>query len=249
MREGGVFLGANGELSTFVSSERVEFPEGITVYNFTVEGNHNYFVIAETDEFGQASVLVHNQGNYTEKKEPWPIRWWGSKNPYIKDISFADDKSATITLDRPEDVGRIYILYGHGIMDKPNTVQFEKDTYLKATFIMCHAGQSNEKILPKHRIPNYSTAVGETAWGGLRGRDNRQDPKQNEYWLEKVLEEAKKIAKEWLDGNPKLQKVEIIFGNIEKDRPGKQRDTSLRAQILEGNFPSQFIITIERAVP
>ena len=60
MREGDVFLGANGELCTFVSIERVEFEENIKVYNFTVDGNHNYFVIAETDEFGQTSVLVHN---------------------------------------------------------------------------------------------------------------------------------------------------------------------------------------------
>jgi hypothetical protein len=61
LREGDVFIGANGELSTFVSSKRVEFPDGITVYNFTVDGNHDYFVIAQTDEFGQTCVLVHNQ--------------------------------------------------------------------------------------------------------------------------------------------------------------------------------------------
>jgi hypothetical protein len=60
LRAGDVFIGVNGELCTFVSIERVEFSEGITVYNFTVEGNHNYFVIAQTDEFGQTSVLVHN---------------------------------------------------------------------------------------------------------------------------------------------------------------------------------------------
>ena len=60
LREGDVFLGANGELSTLVATERVVFPEGIKVYNFTVDGNHNYFVIAKCDEFGQMCVLVHN---------------------------------------------------------------------------------------------------------------------------------------------------------------------------------------------
>jgi len=60
VREGDVFLGANGELSTLIDVERVELEEPITVYNFTVEGNHNYFVIAVTDENGQTSVLVHN---------------------------------------------------------------------------------------------------------------------------------------------------------------------------------------------
>jgi hypothetical protein len=57
---GDVFLGTNGELSTLVDIERVVFPEGIKVYNFTVDGNHNYFVIAKCDEFGQTSILVHN---------------------------------------------------------------------------------------------------------------------------------------------------------------------------------------------
>jgi hypothetical protein len=60
LREGDVFIGANGELSTFVSKERIELDESITVYNFTVEGNHDYFVIAQTDEHGQTCVLVHN---------------------------------------------------------------------------------------------------------------------------------------------------------------------------------------------
>ena len=60
LQEWDVFLGANDELVTVVSIDRVACPEGVTVYNFTVDGNHNYFVIAETDEFGQTSVLGHN---------------------------------------------------------------------------------------------------------------------------------------------------------------------------------------------
>jgi len=60
LREGDVFLGANGELSTLVNLERVQFDETINVYNFTVDGNHNYFVIAQTGEYGQTCMLVHN---------------------------------------------------------------------------------------------------------------------------------------------------------------------------------------------
>ena len=60
LRVGDVFLGANGELTTVVAVERVEYPDGIMVYNFSVDGNHNYFVIAACDEYGQTSVLVHN---------------------------------------------------------------------------------------------------------------------------------------------------------------------------------------------
>jgi predicted GIY-YIG superfamily endonuclease len=69
LREGDVFLGANGELSILVSTERVEFPDGITVYNFTVDSNHNYFVIAETDELGQTCILVHNTCVYQATKD------------------------------------------------------------------------------------------------------------------------------------------------------------------------------------
>ena len=43
-----------------VAAERIEFSEGIKVNNFTVDGNHNYFVIAKCDEFGQTCILVHN---------------------------------------------------------------------------------------------------------------------------------------------------------------------------------------------
>jgi len=60
LREGDVFLGANGELSTVVSNERIVFPDKVKVYNFMVDGNHNYFVIAQTDDYGQTCILVHN---------------------------------------------------------------------------------------------------------------------------------------------------------------------------------------------
>ncbi|MDR2116071.1 MAG: HINT domain-containing protein, partial [Planctomycetaceae bacterium] len=63
LRVGDVFIGANGELSILVLTERVEFPEGITVYNFTVDGNHDYFVIAQEYKYGQTCILVHN-ANY-----------------------------------------------------------------------------------------------------------------------------------------------------------------------------------------
>ena len=60
LRVGDVFLGANGELSTLINVVRVEQEGGIAVFNFTVEGNHNYFILAKEYEYGQTSVLVHN---------------------------------------------------------------------------------------------------------------------------------------------------------------------------------------------
>jgi len=60
LRVGDVFLGANGELSTLTNAIRIEQDGGIAVFNFSVEGNHNYFIIAKDDEYGQSCVLVHN---------------------------------------------------------------------------------------------------------------------------------------------------------------------------------------------
>ena len=58
LRVGDVFLGANGELSTLVATERVA--GGIAVFNFRVDGNHNYYILTKEYEYGQTCVLVHN---------------------------------------------------------------------------------------------------------------------------------------------------------------------------------------------
>ena len=60
LRVGDVFLGADGKLSTLTNKTRVEQDGGIAVFNFTVEGNHNYFVLAKDFGYGQSCVLVHN---------------------------------------------------------------------------------------------------------------------------------------------------------------------------------------------
>jgi len=60
LRVGDVFLGANGELSTLTGILRVEQSGGINVFNFSVDGNHNYFILAKEYDFGQTTVLVHN---------------------------------------------------------------------------------------------------------------------------------------------------------------------------------------------
>ena len=57
---GDVFLGANGELSTLTNIVRVEQSGGVAVFNFTVDGNHNYFILAKDFDYGQSCVLVHN---------------------------------------------------------------------------------------------------------------------------------------------------------------------------------------------
>ena len=49
---GDVFLGANGKLSTLTNNVRVEQDGGIAVFNFEVEGNHNYFILAKNFGYG-----------------------------------------------------------------------------------------------------------------------------------------------------------------------------------------------------
>ena len=44
---------------------RVEQNGGIAVFNFTVEGNHNYFILEKDFDYGQTCVLVHN-ARYTD---------------------------------------------------------------------------------------------------------------------------------------------------------------------------------------
>ena len=58
LRVGDVFLGANGELSTLVATERVV--DSFAVFNFRVDGNHNYYILAKEYDYGQTCVLVHN---------------------------------------------------------------------------------------------------------------------------------------------------------------------------------------------
>jgi len=60
LRVGDIFLGANGELLTLTNVVRVEQSDGIAIFNFTVEGNHDYFILAKDFEYGQSCILVHN---------------------------------------------------------------------------------------------------------------------------------------------------------------------------------------------
>jgi len=60
LRVGDVFLGANGELTTLTNIVRVEQSGGIDVFNFTVAGNCNYFILAKEYAYGQTCILVHN---------------------------------------------------------------------------------------------------------------------------------------------------------------------------------------------
>ena len=55
---GEELLGPRGEVQTLASTWAEEHPEGVTVYNFEVEGAHTYFVCAS--DLSETPVLVQN---------------------------------------------------------------------------------------------------------------------------------------------------------------------------------------------
>ncbi len=55
---GQELLGPRGEVQTLATTWAEEHPEGVTVYNFEVEGAHTYFVCA--GDLSETPVLVHN---------------------------------------------------------------------------------------------------------------------------------------------------------------------------------------------
>ncbi len=55
---GEELLGPRGEMQTLAATWAEEHPEGVTVYNFEVEGAHTYFVCAS--DLSETPVLVHN---------------------------------------------------------------------------------------------------------------------------------------------------------------------------------------------
>jgi len=98
---GDIFLGANGESSTLTNIVRVEQEGGIGIFNFTVEGNHNYFILAKDFEFGQSCVLVHNALLCRNARSP-------------ESLSRLARKAAEAELPKPNGLGI------HGVSASPN---------------------------------------------------------------------------------------------------------------------------------
>ena len=108
LRVGDVFLGANGELSTLVNAVRVEQDGGIAVFNFTVDGNHNYFILAKEGEYGQSCVLVHNGEICTHTA----AQDWINKGVHVT-VKNNHGKGVELTLSAAEN-GGIIISRAHG---------------------------------------------------------------------------------------------------------------------------------------
>jgi len=66
LEAGQTVLQADGRAATVAVTRREEHPEGVPVYNFEVEVDHNYFVAQGASD---AAVLVHNQCETTAVHE------------------------------------------------------------------------------------------------------------------------------------------------------------------------------------
>jgi len=102
---GDVFLGANGESSTLTNIVHIEQEGGIAVFNFTVEGNHNYFILAKEYENGQTCVLVHNAWcNISQRKLQHEYKHaseFGVTGPWNKQNSEAFSQAIQDHLNKP----------------------------------------------------------------------------------------------------------------------------------------------------
>lgn len=67
LQVGQQFLTTSGQLATLTATDSESHPEGITVYNLTVDGDHTYFV---TDVADDEAVWAHNEGM---PFEGWPM--------------------------------------------------------------------------------------------------------------------------------------------------------------------------------
>ena len=110
LRVGDVFLGANGKLSTLTNAVRIEQSGGVAVFNFTVEGNHNYFVLAKEYEHGQTCVLVHNAS----------LLYRNARGP--ESANRLSRKAAEAELPAPQGIGI------HGVSVSPNKKNYIPDS-------------------------------------------------------------------------------------------------------------------------
>ena len=104
LRIGDVFLGANGELSTLVATERLS--DKTSVFNITVTGNHNYFIRAKECEYEQTTILVHNA--------------WKCEDEFLTDpreIYFSQDNMDYLISGPSENIEELRDLLASGELD------------------------------------------------------------------------------------------------------------------------------------
>jgi len=146
LKVGDVFLGANGELSTLTNIVRIEQEGEIAVFNFSVEGNHNYFVLAKEYEYGQTCILVHNAKWYhgTNSDSATDILKNGLNEQRLMQNSLVRNKKGFYVSD---DIGMAQShadLMGKG---KPGVVLEMKDKDI-GHLLMGDATKNNEAFIP-----------------------------------------------------------------------------------------------------
>ena len=116
LKVGDVFIGANGELTTLTNIVRVEQSGGINVFNFTVAGNHNYFILAKEYEYGQTCVLVHNAKCHDHHiVMKGDMSGWKPENRKALQESQALLNKYSIGLNHPKNMVKNILSEGHSI--------------------------------------------------------------------------------------------------------------------------------------
>jgi hypothetical protein len=129
LRAGDVFVSPSDELSTLEKTERTDYPTGITVYNFEVEDNHNYFVIANIGAFqnGAEPILVHNSDCNSRTLAKNIVKTTGKVRP----VSTAAHHIVAGNDPKAKQVRKILEKHKIDINDADNGVFLKKTLWLK----------------------------------------------------------------------------------------------------------------------
>ena len=235
LETGDVVVTADG--AAFTLQEKLQVEEEIRTWSLTVDGNHTFFVgdgdgdwvlvhnsCPSCTGIGHIPITTANTTgppywNYKWEaltSKPCPrcqynigaiVDYMWSRTPGKVEIK--SDKTAKVTLDRNENEGAIYIIYGHGGMN-PHEIVCEKRDYIATCFVGCHPGITNAAIPELQRLSGANMTNEKLVLGGLT-----TNPEHTAYWKEKAFEEAKAQATKWLYDNPGLTRVVIYTKNIE----------------------------------
>jgi RHS repeat-associated protein len=105
--------------------------------------------------------------------------------------------------------GTIVVLLGHGKASKGLIHTFEfRHSFQAAAFIGCDAKATNDLIQEECRLRNAPMTDGDLE---RYGRQDTSNPKKTEYWEERVIQDAKELAKRWFKDPNGPSEVKLLF--------------------------------------
>ena len=106
LRKGDLVQEADGTWQTVLSTLRVDYPHGITVYNLEVEGDHTYFV---DDGYGRRdAVWVHNACGNLKKLDNKVIK--AGVDAHQLKLEFVGSDRSRFNIAEDSDTGKLYLI-------------------------------------------------------------------------------------------------------------------------------------------